>query len=130
MNIWVLRLPYVLLPILGTAYAGAVYLGPGRFSAKRAWSGAILLAAFFTLIAAFVVQQATSWMIASSSVFKAYGTLYGILLPSLTAVALALRSRLRVRVVGVLVLLVTAFFVNRAAQYASGYFLDFVNASG
>ena len=125
-----LLLLYTILPCVVAGYGVAVFLAPRLMPVALAWIVALALAALFTLTAIVVMRRASGGVVPFTSMLKAYASLYGVPLIALTAIALRLRTHFKARPVGLVVVLLVAVAVTVASQYASGYFLDFVNASG
>ena len=130
MDISLLALVYNVLPCVVAVYAGVVYLASPFIPPRAAWATALTIAALLTIGATFAMQRATQGLVPVGGLIKAYAVLYFIPAFILTAAGITLRTRVRSRWFGTVLLLVLALAVTLASRYMSGAFFDLVDAYG
>ena len=125
-----LPVAYVLIPGLIGVAAISLFLMRRRVAPVRVWPIG------FVLVTALVAG--TSWwfyapfrgQVQATSFVMAFAVLYYPLFIILTGAALAFRTRLHSRGLGVAFLVGLLLGTGVLANHAAAYFLDFVNASG
>ena len=128
MNSWLLTVVYTVLPCLIAAYAAALYLTPRSIPPRTAWSTGLLIAVLLTAGVTSIMRDAAGGMVPLSRLIAAYAALYGIPFVVLTAAAVIMRRRATPRALGLVVLVVLFLGIGFLSRYASGHFVDFVNA--
>jgi hypothetical protein len=118
------------LPWVVAVVAIALYLGRRPISPLRAWLITLTVALLLTVAVTLVLRGLLHNVVPTASLLKSYSALYLIPASLLTAVALAMRSRLRSRILGAAILIVLFLATSAVARRVSGLFFDLVNASG
>lgn len=120
----------VALTCAAPAFALVVFLTPREIPQRVVWSVALAIGGSVTAATTLAMDRVLHGMVSSTYLLRSYVTLYLVPILALTFIATVLRSRLRPRALGSIVLLVLFGCVLFALHYTWPPPVDIVNASG
>jgi len=127
---WILPIAYLLVPGLIGAFAIGLFLTRRPITSTTLWLVGVFVVGVLVAGISWAIYRQMHGGVQAATLLEAFATLYYIPFIVLTGATLAIRTRLQSRGVGVALLIVLFLATGVVARYASGYFLDFVNASG
>jgi hypothetical protein len=130
MDISISMLALMVLPCLAVLFAAAVYLTRRTITASRIWIVAAISALVLTLGVAGVMSAPLRGIVPMRQLVEACAVIYAIPFVVLTAAALWLRTNVRNRALGIVVLVGLFVVLSAATIRIAGSIIGIVNASG
>ena len=128
---WViLYAAYYVVPCLIGASAIAVLLTRRQFASRTLWILGFLVTTLLVACTSWTLHAVVHGEVPALSILKAFAILYYLPFITLMGAALWLRSRLRSRALGVVLLLALFLAAGVAAAYASEHYVRLVNTQG